>query len=79
MDKLAEIKERVERAIEDLENVGRSGYYPFDDMAFYDVPGMFIPDHDEVHVCCVFTWDKERAEELRFQWQGYTDNKSRYM
>jgi hypothetical protein len=51
----------------------RTEYSPFDDMAFYDVPGMFIPDHDEVHVCCVFTWDKERAEELRFQWQGYTD------
>jgi hypothetical protein len=51
----------------------RTNLTPTDEYAFYDVPGMFIPDHDEVHVCCVFTWDKERAEELRFQWQGYTD------
>lgn len=38
-----------------------------------DFPGMFIPEHDEVHICCVFTWDIERAKELQAQWQSKTD------
>jgi len=45
---------------------------PIDNMAFFDEPGLFIPEHKEVHVCCVFTWDIERAKELQYQWQGTT-------
>jgi hypothetical protein len=30
----------------------------------------FIPPHDEVHVSCVFTWDKARAEQLAEAWTG---------
>ena len=45
---------------------------PVDDMAFYDTPGLWIPDHDEVHICCVFTWDIEQAKDMQFQWQGRT-------
>lgn len=51
----------------------RNSYTPDDDLAFFDEPGLFIPDHDEVHVCCVFTWDIERCKELQFQWQGVTN------
>jgi hypothetical protein len=51
----------------------RNSYTPNDDMAFFDEPGLFIPDHDEVHVCCVFTWDIERCLKLQFRWQGATD------
>ena len=51
----------------------RNSYTPDDDLAFFDSPGLFVPDHDEVHVCCVFTWDVERCKELQFQWQGATN------
>lgn len=46
---------------------------PTDDMAFYDVPGLFIPEHDEVHVVVTFTWDVERGRFLRDAWQDVTD------
>ena len=37
-----------------------------------DFPGMFIHEHDEVYICCVFTWNIERAKELQTQWQART-------
>lgn len=43
---------------------------PFDEYAFYEEPGMFLPPHDEVHISCTFTWDKPRAEELYEAWYG---------
>ncbi len=46
---------------------------PVDDLAFYDVPGLFIPEHDEVHVVVTFTWDIERGKWLRDCWQDATD------
>jgi hypothetical protein len=33
----------------------------------------FIPEHREVHVCCVFTWDISYGEELAYQWEGITN------
>lgn len=46
---------------------------PTDELAFYDVPGLFIPEHDEVHVVVTFTWDIERGLYLRDSWQDATD------
>ncbi len=43
---------------------------PDDPDCYFDRPGMFTPDYDEVHISCVFTWDKQKAEELAFQWAG---------
>lgn len=44
---------------------------PLDDYTFFDGPEHFwIPEHDEVHVSCVFTWDKKRAEFLAEAWTG---------
>jgi hypothetical protein len=51
----------------------RTNLTPTDEYAFYDVPGMFIPDHDEVHICTVFTWDIKKGEWLRDNWQDHTD------
>ena len=59
----------------------RTEMTPLDSMAFSpkdekddgDFPGLFIPDHDSVHICCVFTWDIERAKNLQCQWQGKTN------
>ena len=46
---------------------------PVDDYAFFDVPGLFVPEHDEVHVVVTFTWDIERGKWLRDAWQDVTD------
>ncbi|MDT8902208.1 hypothetical protein [Anaeroselena agilis] len=51
----------------------RTSYCPDDDLCFFGSPGLFIPDHDEVHVVCVFTWDIPRALKLQLDWQAQTD------
>lgn len=51
----------------------RTSYTPDDDMVFIGMPPLIIPEHDEVHVSCTFTWDKKTCEELAFQWEGRTD------
>lgn len=51
----------------------RTSYTPNDEYCFFDVPGMFIPEHDEVHVVTVFTWDIPRAQRLQQDWQAITD------
>ena len=51
----------------------RNSYTPDDDYCFFDIPGLFIPDHDEVHICCVFTWDIKRCEHLKSEWEVKTN------
>lgn len=53
----------------------RTSYTPTDDLAFVGMPPMaqFIPEHDEVHVSCTFTWDMDECEDLAFQWEGATN------
>lgn len=51
----------------------QTSYSPTDEYCYFDVPGLFIPDHDEVHISCTFTWDKPRAGFLKEQWQLATD------
>ena len=53
--------------------VRRTSFTPDDDYAFVGMPTIGIPEHDEVHVSCVFSWDKADAEELAFQWEGCTN------
>lgn len=54
--------------------VRRTSYTPDDEMCFVgEPPGLFIPPHDEVHISCVFTWDMDEAERLKFLWEGVTD------
>ena len=43
---------------------------PLDDYTFFAEPGFWVPPHDEVHISCVFTWDKPRAEQLAEAWTG---------
>lgn len=52
----------------------RTSYTPTDDLAFVGPPPMaaFIPEHDEVHISCTFTWDMDECEDLAFQWEGAT-------
>lgn len=53
----------------------RTSYTPTDDLAFVGMPPMaqFIPEHDEVHVSCTFTWDMDECEDLAYQWEGATN------
>ena len=52
----------------------RTSFTPTDDLTFVGPPPMaeFIPEHDEVHVSCTFSWDMDAAEDLAFQWEGAT-------
>ena len=52
----------------------KTSYIPDDDYTFFDVPPLpaLIPEHDEVHISCTFTWDRAKAEELAFQWEAAT-------
>ena len=52
----------------------RTSFTPDDDMVFIgEPPGLLIPPHDEVHISCVFSWDREYCEQLKFQWEAWTD------
>lgn len=53
----------------------KNKFSPADNYCFFDTPPLeeFIPEHDEVHVCCIFTWDKFKAEYLRDCWQEKTN------
>ena len=50
-----------------------TSYTPTDDYAFVGMPPFIIPDHDEIHVSCAFTWDKAICEDLAYQWEGRTN------
>lgn len=54
--------------------VRRTSYTPDDPLVFIGAPPIreMIPDHDEVHVSCTFTWDMDHAEDLAFQWEAAT-------
>jgi len=51
----------------------KTSYTPNDDMAFIGMPTLLIPEHDEIHISCTFTWDRLYCEELAFQWEGRTN------
>ena len=52
----------------------QTSYTPTDEYAFVGPPpGLFIPEHDEIHISVSFTWDKPLAEELAFQWESVTN------
>ena len=51
----------------------RTSYTPDDNYVYIGMPDMFIPEHDEVHISCIFTWDKKYCEELAYQWEGVTN------
>lgn len=53
----------------------KTTYTPDDEYAFCGPPpfASMIPDHDEIHISCIFTWDKKYAEWLAEQWETSTD------
>lgn len=51
----------------------RTSYTPDDDYVFIGMPQFLLPEHDEVHISCTFTWDKELCKELAYQWEVRTN------
>jgi len=51
----------------------RTSFTPVDEYAFIGMPPMVVPEHKEVHISCIFSWDRKCAEELAFQWEGRTN------
>ncbi len=53
----------------------KNSYTPIDDYAFYGEPTPLfpLPEHDEIHISCTFTWDKPYCEYLACQWQLVTN------
>jgi len=51
----------------------RTSATPDDALAFVGDPPLFLPEADEVHVSCTFTWDRAEAKRLARAWsaQGY--------
>ncbi len=51
----------------------RTPMTPDDPMVIVGSPPLphFLPKADEVHISCVFTWNKEKAEQLKYQYQPY--------
>jgi hypothetical protein len=48
----------------------RTSATPTDDLAVVGDPGLFVPECDEVHVSCLFTWDLPEAERLARAWSA---------
>jgi len=46
---------------------------PDDIDAYYDVPGLFTPHYDEVHISVTFTWDMQKIEHLKYGWRNHAD------
>lgn len=51
----------------------KTSYTPIDDYVFTGMPPFIIPEHDEIHISCTFTWDRDYCEFLQYQWQGRTN------
>lgn len=51
----------------------KKNFTPNDEMAFFDVPGLFVPEHTRVDVCTIFSWDRQRAEYLADAWKERTN------
>lgn len=53
----------------------KTSYTPDDERVFIGLPPFkeLIPEHDEVHVSCTFSWDRKKCEELAYQWEIATD------
>lgn len=49
----------------------RTSATPTDALAFVGDPPLFLPDAEEVHVSCTFTWDRPEAERLARAWGRY--------
>jgi hypothetical protein len=52
----------------------KTKYTPEDEDVFFDAPGLFDQDYDQVHVSCSFSWDRAKAERLANVWRNVCDD-----
>lgn len=50
---------------------GKTIWTPTDQDCYFGPPELFTPSYDEVHISVVFTWDKNKAEQLAKNWEGH--------
>lgn len=53
----------------------RTSFTPDDEYAFIGPPPSILPlpEHSEIHVSCIFSWNKAYAEDLAYQWECRTN------
>ena len=52
----------------------QNSFTPNDEYVRFGYPDMLpLPEHDEVHISCVFTWDKALCEDMKLSWEMKTD------
>ena len=51
----------------------RTSYTPNDNYVCIGSPSLFIPEHKEIHISIIFTWDIQKGLELQKEWQSVTD------
>ena len=49
----------------------RTSVTPKDDLVAIGSPELWKPEADEVHVSCLFTWDRDYCEKLKEEWSQY--------
>jgi len=49
----------------------RTSFTPTDALALVGDPGLWLPEAEEVHVSCTFTWDEPECERLWQAWSQY--------
>jgi len=49
----------------------RTNFTPKDDLVAISYPEFWRPEVDEVHISCLFTWDRELCEKLKKEWSQY--------
>lgn len=52
----------------------KTSYTPDDEFVFIGRPPFNPPFVDEVHISCLFTWDRSKAESLYVDWSKYYEN-----
>ena len=49
----------------------KTSFTPKDDLVVMGRPELWKPKVDEVHISCVFTWDRDYSEQLKKEWSQY--------
>lgn len=49
----------------------RTSFTPRDDLVVIDHPELWRSKVDEVHISCLFTWDRDYCEQLKKEWSEY--------
>jgi len=49
----------------------RTNFTPKDNLVIIGSPELWRPEVDEVHISCLFTWDRDFCEEIKNEWSEY--------